>query len=77
MEYIEEHGSFLGDADFRWCPEGLREEDAALLGDVTGLRVLDLRGKLDRGGQPDGQARQCRSMGHRAVPRLGLGLAGL
>ncbi|MEE6286214.1 class I SAM-dependent methyltransferase [Georgenia sp. MJ173] len=41
-EYIEEHGDFLGDADFRWCPEGLREADAGLLGDVAGLRVLEV-----------------------------------
>lgn len=41
-EYIDEHGSFLGDADFRWCPEGLREEDAGLLGDVVGRRVLEV-----------------------------------
>ncbi|TNC17408.1 class I SAM-dependent methyltransferase [Georgenia sp. 311] len=41
-EYIDEHGAFLGDADFRWCPEGLREEDARLLGDVEGRRVLEV-----------------------------------
>ena len=41
-EYLEEHGDFLGDADFRWCPEGLREEDAGLLGDVSGLRVVEV-----------------------------------
>ena len=41
-EYIDEHGAFLGDADFRWCPEGLREEDAGLLGDVAGRRVLEV-----------------------------------
>lgn len=41
-EYLAEHGEFLGPADFRWCPEGLREEDAGLLGDVTGRRVLEV-----------------------------------
>ncbi|WP_454083672.1 class I SAM-dependent methyltransferase [Georgenia sp. Marseille-Q6866] len=41
-EYLDEHGAFLGDADFRWCPEGLREEEAGLLGDVSGLRVLEV-----------------------------------
>lgn len=41
-EYTDEHGDFLGDADFRWCPEGLREADARLLGDVAGLRVLEV-----------------------------------
>ncbi|GGM59956.1 SAM-dependent methyltransferase [Dactylosporangium sucinum] len=40
--YQAEHGRFLGDADFVWCPEGLREADAHLLGDVTGKRVLEI-----------------------------------
>lgn len=41
-EYLDEHGSFLGPADFCWCPEGLREQDAHLLGDVAGARVLEV-----------------------------------
>jgi len=41
-EYQEEHGAFLGDVDFVWCPEGLREADARLLGDVAGKRILEL-----------------------------------
>jgi SAM-dependent methyltransferase len=40
--YQAEHGDFLGDADFVWCPEGLREADAHLLGDVRGKRILEL-----------------------------------
>ena len=40
--YQAEHGDFLGDVDFVWCPEGLREADARLLGDVAGLRVLEV-----------------------------------
>ena len=40
--YHAEHGTFLGDADFVWCPESLREEDAHLLGDVGGKRVLEI-----------------------------------
>jgi SAM-dependent methyltransferase len=40
--YYEEHGSFLGDADLLWCPEGLREADARLLGDVRDQDVLEL-----------------------------------
>jgi SAM-dependent methyltransferase len=40
--YLAEHGSDLGDVDFLWCPEGLREADAHLLGDVAGRRVLEL-----------------------------------
>ncbi|WP_307872599.1 class I SAM-dependent methyltransferase [Paractinoplanes ovalisporus] len=41
-DYQAEHGAFLGDLDFVWCPEGLREADARLLGDVRGKRVLEL-----------------------------------
>jgi SAM-dependent methyltransferase len=40
--YLGEHGGDLGDVDFLWCPEGLREGDAHLLGDVTGRRVLEI-----------------------------------
>ncbi|MET8149454.1 class I SAM-dependent methyltransferase [Actinoplanes sp. NPDC005259] len=41
-DYQEEHGTFLGDVDFVWCPEGLREADARLLGEVRGRRILEL-----------------------------------
>jgi SAM-dependent methyltransferase len=41
-EYQAEHGTFLGDADFVWCPEGLREADARLLGAVRGADVLEI-----------------------------------
>lgn len=41
-EYLAEHGDFLGEADFCWCPEGLREADAKILGDVRGRRVLEI-----------------------------------
>ena len=40
--YQAAHGAFLGDADFVWCPERLREADAHLLGDVGGKRVLEV-----------------------------------
>jgi SAM-dependent methyltransferase len=40
--YQAEHGGFLGDADFLWCPEGVREAEAGLLGDVRGREVLDI-----------------------------------
>ena len=40
--YLAEHGADLGDVDFLWCPEGLREADAHLLGDVAGKRVLEV-----------------------------------
>jgi SAM-dependent methyltransferase len=41
-EYQAEHGEFLGDVDLCWCPEGLREADASLLGPVEGKRVLEV-----------------------------------
>jgi SAM-dependent methyltransferase len=40
--YQAEHGRFLGDVDFVWCPEGLREADARLLGEVRGADVLEV-----------------------------------
>jgi len=41
-DYYAEHGDFLGDDDFVWGPEGLREKDARLLGDLSGRRVLEI-----------------------------------
>ena len=41
-EYYAEHGAFLGDDRFVWCPERLDEQDARLLGDVAGRRVLEV-----------------------------------
>ncbi|HEU5475131.1 MAG TPA: class I SAM-dependent methyltransferase [Actinophytocola sp.] len=41
-DYHAEHGDFLGVSDFLWCPEGLREAEAGLLGDVAGRRVLEV-----------------------------------
>lgn len=41
-DYQDEHGAFLGDADLLWCPEGLREAEAGLLGDVAGRDVLEV-----------------------------------
>jgi SAM-dependent methyltransferase len=40
--YLAEHGHDLGAVDFLWCPEGLREADARLLGDVAGRRVVEI-----------------------------------
>jgi len=42
QEYLDEHGAFLGPEDLLWCPEGLRESQARLLGDVHGARVLEI-----------------------------------
>lgn len=41
-DYHALHGAFLGAADFVWCPERLREEDARLLGPVDGRRILEV-----------------------------------
>src|SRR6476620_7189684 len=41
-EYYAEHGSFLGDADFVWGPEGWRESELGLLGPLSGRRVLEI-----------------------------------
>jgi len=40
--YMATHGEFLRDVEFVWCPEGLTEADAGLLGDVAGKRVLEV-----------------------------------
>jgi SAM-dependent methyltransferase len=40
--YQAQHGVFLGDVDFVWCPEGLREAEIRLLGEVRGRRVLEV-----------------------------------
>ncbi|GII55412.1 SAM-dependent methyltransferase [Planotetraspora thailandica] len=41
-EYQAEHGDFLRDEGFIWCPEGLDEADARLLGEVGGKSVLEV-----------------------------------
>ncbi|MGH3516152.1 MAG: class I SAM-dependent methyltransferase [Haloechinothrix sp.] len=41
-DYHATHGEFLGDVEFRWCPEGLREGDVGLLGAVRGKDVLEV-----------------------------------
>lgn len=41
-DYIAEHGAFLGDTDFVWCPEGLREAELGLLGAVEGRRIVEV-----------------------------------
>ncbi len=41
-DYQAEHGAFLGSARWIWGPEGLDEADVGLLGDVSGLRVLEV-----------------------------------
>ncbi len=41
-EYLAEHGSILGDEDFIWGPEGLREADIQFLGGLSNQRVLEI-----------------------------------
>jgi SAM-dependent methyltransferase len=42
-EYQADHGDFLGNSRFIWCPEGLDEAEARLLGtDLRGKRVLEI-----------------------------------
>jgi SAM-dependent methyltransferase len=41
-DYLAEHGRDIGDVEFVWGPEGLREADARLLGDVAGRDVLEV-----------------------------------
>ncbi|MDL9938180.1 class I SAM-dependent methyltransferase [Gordonia sp. ABSL1-1] len=46
VEYHREHGEFLGNeqagGDFVWCPEGIREADAHLLGPIEGRHILEI-----------------------------------
>ncbi|PRX99440.1 class I SAM-dependent methyltransferase [Allonocardiopsis opalescens] len=41
-DYQAEHGDFLRDTGFVWCPEGLDEADARLLGELDGATVLEV-----------------------------------
>lgn len=41
-QYHDEHGAFLGESDFVWCPENLREQDVQLLGEVAGVSILEV-----------------------------------
>ncbi|HYO85527.1 MAG TPA: methyltransferase domain-containing protein [Dermatophilaceae bacterium] len=41
-EYYAEHGAFLGDDELVWGPEGWRESQLRLLGEVSGKRVLEI-----------------------------------
>lgn len=40
--YQAEHGEFLGEVELLWCPEGLTEAEAGLLGPVAGRRILEV-----------------------------------
>ena len=64
VDYQAEHGAFLGDAEFVWCPEGLREADARLLGPAERLVGADV---LEVGAGAAACARWLRRAGARAV----------
>lgn len=43
--YLKEHSGDLGDVEFLWCPEGLRESEVHLLGrtaDLAGASILEV-----------------------------------
>ncbi|HVE99490.1 MAG TPA: class I SAM-dependent methyltransferase [Mycobacteriales bacterium] len=42
LDYQAAHATDLGAATFLWCPEGVLEADARLLGEVMGRRVLEV-----------------------------------
>ncbi|RNI24609.1 class I SAM-dependent methyltransferase [Flexivirga caeni] len=51
VAYYAEHGSFLGDADLVWGPEGLTEADLHVLGDLAGRDVLEIGSGAAQGGR--------------------------
>lgn len=73
--YLAEHGPFLGRRSFVWCPEGLTEDEAGLLGDVADVRVLEVgcghaacgRWLADRGARAVGLDLSGRMLGHAAA----------
>ncbi len=73
--YQAEHGAFLRDVGFVWCPEGLDEADAQLLGptaELAGRRILELgcgaaqcgRWLAARGARVVGVDLSARQLGH-------------
>lgn len=50
-DYYAEHGRFLGDAELVWGPEGWSEAELGLLGDVSGLDVLEVGAGAAQGGR--------------------------
>ena len=65
-EYQATHGAFLRDTGFVWSPEGVDEADVRVLGDVTGLRVLEVG---------CGAAQCARWLGGRGARPVGLDLS--
>ena len=81
--YQAEHGDFLGAVDFVWCPERLREQQARLLGDVRGRRVLEVgcgaamcaRWLRTQGAHPVGLDLSAGMLGHAVRAAAGTGVA--
>jgi SAM-dependent methyltransferase len=65
-DYQAAHGQFLGDVAFVWCPEGVDEAEAGLLGDVSGRAVLEIG---------CGAAQCARWLGSRGARPVGLDLS--
>jgi SAM-dependent methyltransferase len=71
-EYQSTHGEFLGDIGFVWGPEGHTEADLGVLGEVSGLDVLEVgsgAGQCSRwvgaqGGRPVGLDLSLRQLQH-------------
>lgn len=63
-DYLDEHGAFLGDAEFVWGPEGWREDDLHVLGEPSGLAGRDL---LEFGAGAAQAGRWCARQGARVV----------
>lgn len=59
--YYQEHGSFLGDDELVWGPEGWTESDLGLLGPLAGQDVLEVGAGAAQGG------RWCAGQGARVV----------
>ena len=63
-DYLAEHGTFLGDADLVWGPEGWTERELRILGGpeaLAGVDVLEFGGGAAQGG------RWCASVGARVI----------
>ena len=73
LQYLAEHGSFLGASEFVWCPEGVNESDVGLLGDVARRLVAEREVPPDddhRRVQPVHQPREFKRRIRAAVPTL-------
>lgn len=51
LPYYAEHGTFLGDAELVWGPEGFTERELGLLGPLAGRDVLEIGAGAAQGGR--------------------------